>query len=103
MTPQDSWYGTTAGVPDAAAPRRRLAGRIVYWTLTGLAAAIMAGGLVLAAASLRPYTDPGSSMENTIPPGTRFLADPGAAVRRGDLVLVPAPRAGQRQGRCSNG
>ncbi len=98
MTPQDSWYGTTAGVPDAAAPRRRLAGRIVYWTLTGLAAAIMAGGLVLAAASLRPYTDPGSSMENTIPPGTRFLADPGAAVRRGDLVLFPVPPGGPAAG-----
>ena len=91
MTPQDAWYPAVAGVPDAAMARRRRAGRIIFWTLTGLAAAVMAGGLVFAAASLRPYTDPARSMQNTVAPGTRFLVEPGSALRRGDLVLFPFP------------
>lgn len=91
MTPRDAWLAGPAGLPGTAVPGSRRAARVIFWTLTALAAAVMVGGLTWALTFLRPYSDPATSMENTIPAGGRFLVEPGAAVRRGDLVLFEFP------------
>ena len=93
MVPQDAWPQGAGWPQTTAAPARRRAGRIVFWILTGLAAAVLVGGFASAFASVQALTDPATSMEPTIPAGSRLLAERGSAVRRGDLVIFSLPAA----------
>ncbi len=84
---QDVSAWTPAGQP------RRRPGRIVFWVLVGLSVALVAAGVGVAAATVRQYTDPSTSMERTVPSGDHLLTALGQNVRRGDIVVLHDPRA----------
>lgn len=101
MTGYGGSIGDGGPIGDAGPARRRsLVGRIIFWSLTGLAAATVLGGFAWTFASLRGYVIPARSMENTVPAGARVLAEQGRAARRGDLVilLLPPQATGQLPG-----
>src|SRR5579875_2483985 len=81
----------TAWAP-AGKPRRR-PGRIVFWVLVGLSAALVAAGIGIAAVTFRQYTDPTAAMEPTITPGEHVLVTLGADARRGDIIVFHPPNA----------
>jgi signal peptidase I len=76
-------------------PRRR-PGRVIFWVLVALSAALVAAGIGLSLASTRRYTGPAGSMANTIVAGDHLLVTPGPDVRRGDIIvfLMPATQYG---------
>jgi signal peptidase I len=78
--------------PDGRPPRRR-PGRIVYWVLVAISVALVAAGIGIVAATTRQYTDPATSMEQTLTPGDHLLTTLGQNVRRGDIVILHDPRA----------
>lgn len=80
------------GFAPAGQPRRR-PGRIVFWVLVGVSVALVAAGIGIAAATVRQYTDPSTSMAPTVAPGDRLLAVLGQNVRRGDIVILHDPVA----------
>lgn len=86
-SPQD-----LSGWAPAGQPRRR-PGRIVYWVLVGLSVALVAAGIGIVAATVRQYTDPSTSMEQTVAPDDHLLATLGQDVRRGDIVILHDPLA----------
>lgn len=83
-----------AGSAGAPARGRRRAGRAVFWVLFGLSGVLFLGGIVVMFASVRLYTIPSTSMENTLRPGDHILVSTGAAdLRRGDVILFRRPAA----------
>lgn len=87
------WVPSPVPVPGLA-PRRKRAGRIVFWVLFALAGACAVGAGAGFTATDRVYTVPGAAMENTIGPGDRILVARGQDVRRGDLVVIDIPAGG---------
>jgi signal peptidase I len=83
--PQDQAAWAPPGKP------RRRPGRIVFWILVALAAAMVAGGFGLAVATMHQYYEPANGMQNTLQPGDRVFAALGPNVRRGDMVVFPLP------------
>ena len=75
-------------------PRRRRAGRIVFWVLVGLAGALLATSVAIPIATIRPYLERSTSMEDTIVPGDQVLVAGGSGLRRGDVIVVHAPVSG---------
>ena len=78
--------------PPTQPPERRI-GRIVFWVLFGLAAAVLITSIAIPIATIRPYRVPSMSMENAVTPGDEVLVAPGSAVRRGDVVVLHVPVA----------
>jgi signal peptidase I len=72
-------------------------GRRLGHTLSGVAVALgcalFLGGFVWAAVTYRPYTVPTDSMQPTVQPGDKVLAQhvPGSSVHRGDVVVFKDP------------
>jgi signal peptidase I len=71
-------------------PRRRV-GRIVFWALVGLAAALLITSAAIPVVAIQPYLEQSTSMQNSIAPGDRILVAPGAELRRGDVVVLHVP------------
>ena len=74
-------------------PRERRIGRIVFWVLFGLAAAVLVTSIAIPIVTIRPYSVPSMSMENAVTPGDKVLVAPGSAIRRGDVVVLHVPVA----------
>jgi signal peptidase I len=92
-----AFFSRSASLPAVAKPgqaggRRR--GRVIFWVLFGLAALVLAGGAATAFTTGRSFTAPTTSMENTIRPGDRVVADRTAQVRRGDVIVEQQPSVG---------
>jgi signal peptidase I len=75
-------------------PRERRIGRIVFWVLFGLAAALLVTSVAIPIATLRQYSVPSSSMANTIRPGDHVFVAAGTGIRRGDVVVLYRPVSG---------
>jgi signal peptidase I len=69
----------------------RLARRIVFWLLVGLAAAVFVGSLAILVGMFRGFVDDRPTMENTIEPGQRLFVAVGTGIRRGDVVVLHVP------------
>jgi signal peptidase I len=76
----------------ASARRRR--GRVIFWASFGICVLAWIGGFVMATLTARAFTEPSTSMENTVQPGDRMLADPTSQIRRGDVIVTKEPSAG---------
>jgi signal peptidase I len=98
MTHQD----TTGRVPPDPSLRRhddrggsgrriRRATRIAFWTLVGLATAVLITSLAIPVLSTRGFTDSAPTMEPAISPGQHLLVAVGGAIRRGDIVVLHVP------------
>lgn len=76
-----------------APPRRRRAGRVVYWTITALAVACLLVALISLRQIARGFTIAAgsTSMDNTMRPGDIILVAKGRDVRRGDVVVLIVP------------
>jgi signal peptidase I len=78
-------------------PRRRT-GRIVFWVLVALSAALVLAAIGLGRATMHQYYEPGSGMQNTLRPGDRVFVALGTNVRRGDMVVFPVPASARAPG-----
>jgi signal peptidase I len=76
---------------DTPAPRRRRAGRIVYWVLFALAVAAIVVSFAWIRLAGRGFTNSSTSMENTVRPGSTMLVEKGQGVRRGDVIALNRP------------
>jgi signal peptidase I len=90
MTQQKS----TTWAPPAPRPGRRKGrvGRIVFWVLVVLAAALLCTSIAIPIVTLQPYTEQSPTMENTVHPGDQMFVVTGTGVRRGDVVALRVPR-----------
>jgi signal peptidase I len=86
MTRQD----TATWAPPRTRPERQ-AGRIVFWVLVGLAFAALATSVAILVASIQPYVEQSTSMQNALAPGDRLFAVPGGSLRRGDVIIFREP------------
>jgi signal peptidase I len=81
-----------------ASPRppepRRGRGRIVFWVITGIAAACLIGPLIAAGVTTRIYTDTSTSMQPAVQSGDRLPVTLGAGINRGDIAVLRIPSAG---------
>lgn len=76
---------------DTPAPRRRRAGRIVYWVLLALSVAAIVASFAWIRLAGRGFTNSSTSMENTVRPGSTMLVEKGQGVRRGDVIALNRP------------
>ena len=76
---------------DTPAPRRRRAGRIVYWVLFAVAVAGIIASFAWIRLAGRGFTNSSTSMENTVRPGSTMLVEKGQGVRRGDVIALSRP------------
>jgi signal peptidase I len=87
MTQQD----VAAWAPPAQ-PRKRRAGRAVFWALVGLALAVLITSIAIPVVTIQPYLEQSTSMQPTLAPGDRILAVEGSSgIRRGDIVVLRVP------------
>jgi signal peptidase I len=87
MTQQD-----VATRAPTAQPRKRRAGRIVFWALVGLALAVLVTSVAIPVVTIQPYLEQSTSMQPTLAPGDRILAVEGSTgIRRGDIVVLRVP------------
>lgn len=71
-------------------PRRRV-GRIVFWVLVALSAALVVAGIGLAGKTMHQFYERAGGMANTLQPGDRIFVEFGTNVRRGDIVVFRMP------------
>ena len=75
-----------------APPRKRRAGRTVFWVLVGLALAVLATSVAIPVFTVQPYLEQSTSMQPTLAPGDQMLAAGGSSgIRRGDIVVLRVP------------
>jgi len=76
-------------------PRGRRRGWVIFWVLFGAAVLAVAGGMVTAHLTGGVFTEPSTSMENTVRPGDVVIVAHTAQVHRGDVIVAhqtsPAP------------
>lgn len=76
-------------------PSGRRRGWIVFWVLLGVAVLALASGVVTVYLTGRAFTEPSTSMENTVRPGDIVIAAHTTHVHRGDVIVAqqtsPAP------------
>jgi signal peptidase I len=70
-------------------PRR--ATRIAFWTLVGLATAVLITSLAIPVLGTRGFTASSPTMEPAISPGQHLLVAVGGGIRRGDVVVLHVP------------
>jgi signal peptidase I len=76
----------------ASARRRR--GRVIFWVCFGICVLAWIGGIVTARFTVKVFSMPSTSMENTVRPGDHLLADPTSQIRRGDVIVAKEPSVG---------
>jgi signal peptidase I len=88
----------TTWAPPEPRPRRRAGriGRIVFWVLVVLAAALLSASIAVPIVTIQPYTEQSPTMENTVHPGDQMFVVTGSAIRRGDVVVLRVPRKDSR-------
>jgi signal peptidase I len=80
-----------------ALPRKRRAGRILFWALVGLALAVLVASVAMPVVTIQPYLEQSTSMQPTLAPGDRILAVQGSSgIRRGDIVVLRVPASVSR-------
>ncbi len=79
--------------PGPPTPARGL-GRIVFWVITGIAAACLIGPLIATAVTTRIYSGTSTSMQPTLQVGDRLPVTLGEGFRRGDIVVLRVPTSG---------
>jgi len=89
-----SLYSPAVAVPRQR-PRGRRRGWIIYWALLGVSVLALAAGVATVLTTGRVFTEPSTSMANTIRPGDVVVVARTAQVHRGDVIVeqqaVPAP------------
>jgi signal peptidase I len=86
MTKQQA---VTVAMP--ARHRGRLARRIVFWLLVGVAMVLLIGSGAIMAGTFRGYVDGSPTMENTIGPTDHLFVSTRSSIRRGDVVVLHVP------------
>jgi signal peptidase I len=81
-------------VLDLAQTRRNGRGRIIFWVLFGVCAALMVGGAVVVFTNIRTFNVPSTSMENTVRPGDTIVVVRTAQIYRGDVIVEQQPSTG---------
>jgi signal peptidase I len=81
-------------VPDVTASPSRRVGRTVYWVAFAVAVGCLVASVIWGRQVGHAYSEPSTSMENTIRPGNRLLVARGTDVRRGDVVVLSLPSRG---------
>lgn len=76
------------------ASARRQRGRVIFWVCFGICLLAGIGGFVLVKFTAKTFTEPSTSMENTVRPGDRVLVDPTSQIRRGDVIVAKEPSVG---------
>lgn len=78
-----------------ATTRRQAAGWIIYWALLGVTVLALAGSVAAVLTTGRAFTEPSTSMANTIRPGDVVVVARTKQVHRGDVIVeqqtVPSP------------
>lgn len=76
-------------------PRGRRRGWVIFWVLLGAAVLAAASGVVTVHMTGGAFTEPSTSMENTVRPGDIVIVAHTAHVHRGDVIVaqqtVPGP------------
>jgi signal peptidase I len=80
-------------------PRQRPGGKRrgwhIYWTLLSVSVLALAGGVITVFTTGRAFTEPSTSMENTIRPGDVVITAHTTQIHRGDVIVehqtVPSP------------
>lgn len=88
--------GTTGTMDGTWAPPRppkprRGPGRVVFWVITGVAAACLIGSLTAVLVTTHVYRQTSVAMEPAIQVGDRVAVSAGAGFRRGDIVVLHIP------------
>jgi len=81
---------TATWTPPIQRPRRN-AGRIAFWVLTGLTAALLILAVAIPVVTIQPYTEQSPTMERTVFPGDQMFVAAGPGIRRGDVVVLRVP------------
>jgi signal peptidase I len=84
----------TTWAPPAPRPEPRIGriGRIIFWVLVVLAAALLCTSIAIPVISIQPYTEQSPTMENTVHLGDQMFVVTGSGIRRGDVVALRVPR-----------
>jgi len=84
----------TTWTPPAPRPERRTdkIGRIVFWLLVVLAAALLCTTIAIPVVTIQPYAEQSPTMQNTVRPGDQMFVVTGSGIRRGDVVALRVPR-----------
>jgi signal peptidase I len=82
--------GTMPGIPPKVSPPRR-AGRILFWSLVGLAVVALVASIAYPVLTIQPYLEQSTSMQPTLAPGEHLFAASGSGVRPGDIVVLRVP------------
>ena len=89
-----SLYSPSRGGAQATTGGRHL-GWIIYWALLGVTVLALAGGVAAVLTTGRAFTEPSTSMANTIRPGDVVVVARTTQVHRGDVIVeqqvVPSP------------
>lgn len=83
-----------AGQPGPRLPAGRRRGWVSYWVLAVVAAVALAGGVATDVATMRTFSVPTDSMDNTVRAGDVVLVSTTAPVRRGEVVVEEQPGDG---------
>jgi signal peptidase I len=80
--------------PSAPRPQRRIGriGRLVFWVLIVLSAALLSTSIAIPILTMQPYSEQSPTMENTVLPGDQMFVVTGSDIRRGDVVVLRVPR-----------
>ena len=76
-------------------PRGRRRGWLIFWTLLGVTVLALGGGVATVLTTGKTFTQPSTSMANTIRPGDVMVVAHTTQVHRGDVIVeqqtVPTP------------
>jgi len=84
----------TTWAPPGPRPKPRIGrvGRILFWVLVVLAAALLCTTIAIPVITIQPYTEQSPTMENTVHLGDQMFVATGSAIRHGDVVVLRVPR-----------
>jgi signal peptidase I len=68
-------------------PGGRRLGWIIFWMLSGVAVVALAGGVAMVLLTARTFSEPSTSMENTVRLGDVVVVARTTQVRRGDVII----------------
>lgn len=83
-----------AGQPGPRLPAGRRRGWVSYWVLLAVAAVALAGGVATDVITMRTFSVPTDSMDNTVRAGDVVMVSTTAPVRRGAVVVEEQPGGG---------
>jgi signal peptidase I len=89
---QAKTWAPPAPQPEPRTGRLARIGRIVFWVLVVLSAALLCTSIAIPIVTIQPYTEQSPTMENTVHPGDQMFVVTGSSIRRGDVVVLRVPR-----------